>query len=457
MKIGDSMLNLWIDEGIKRPERSICYPLEPICKSSIDVESLTSYIQRISEAHTISVSSLVKNLIFPTIYEGNIHGYNDNKLYKAFYKSYSINGFNQQALYFLHALRKLTGRKDLEDLTWLKIASLLAQGDIKVSRHWCPVCIYEQKNQNIVYEKLVWSLNSVTICLKHNCYLESICPFCKKENKQLDLYSVNGYCSKCRNWLGSNHVINNNTCEENTVWQKWVYENTEELMKSEMHEFINRDFIINTVSDLLTKNFKRTNNSLSNLAKNMGYNRAVIVQWKSKSKKISFESLLILSFCVNISIEKILFKGDQIRINRNQIRSFKKGLVKKKSFIRLSIEEKRIALYKYINSNQYPPLKLSEFSKQIGYKSNESLRAFFPDECRLISARYKEYKSKEKNEQVTEVKQKISECASAAFEEGKVLNKNYIQSKVKIGRQFANQEIREHIKKVLESSQKEFK
>ncbi|MFJ8459745.1 TniQ family protein [Lysinibacillus xylanilyticus] len=394
------MLTLWNDENIKRPERSICYPLEPMYKDSIDVESLTSYIQRISEAHTIAVSSLVKHLIFPTIYSDDTQEYTDNKLYKSYYKSYSINGFNQQASFILHALRKLTGRKDLDDLTWLKIAPLLSQGDIKVSRHWCPACIYEQKNENIAYEKLIWSLNSVTLCLIHNCYLESICPFCKKENKQLDLYSVIGYCSKCKNWLGSNLVINNNTCEETTEWQKWVYKNVEEFMKSEMKEFLNRDNILDAVSNLLTKNFNPTNNSIYNLANNIGFNRGVIAQWKKKSKKISFESLLILSFCVNVDIEKILFKENEFSININKIRPIKKGFSDKKSFIRLSIEEKRIALYQYINSQEYPPLKLSDVTKQIGYKSNEPLRAFFPDECRLISARYKAYKSKEKFEQV---------------------------------------------------------
>ncbi|WP_374965396.1 TniQ family protein [Lysinibacillus sp. RS5] len=450
------MLTLWNDENIKRPERSICYPLEPMYKDSIDVESLTSYIQRISEAHTIAVSSLVKHLIFPTIYADDTQEYTANKLYKSYYKSYSINGFNQQASFILHALRKLTGRKDLDDLTWLKIAPLLSQGDIKVSRHWCPACIYEQKSENIAYEKLVWSLNSVTLCLIHNCYLESICPFCKKENKQLDLYSVIGYCSKCKNWLGSNLVINNNTCEETTEWQKWVYKNVEELMKSEMKEFLNRDNILNAVSNLLTKNFNPTNNSIYNLANNIGFNRGVIAQWKKKSQKISFESLLILSFCVNVAIEKILFKENEFSININQIKPIKKEFFNKKSFIRLSIEEKRIALNQYINSEEYPPLKLSDVTKLIGYKSNESLRAFFPDECRLISARYKAYKSKEKSEQLKKIKQQISECVSTAFEEGKVLNKSYIQSKVKVGKQFANPEIRDYIKEVLELSRKDF-
>ena len=43
------------------------------------------------------------------------------------------------------------------------------------------------------------------------------------------------------------------------------------------------------------------------------------------------------------------------------------------------------------------------------------------------------------------MKQEISEYASTAFEEEKVLNKSYIQSKVKVGK---------HLKEVLEGSLK---
>ncbi len=156
------------------------------------------------------------------------------------------------------------------------------------------------------------------------------------------------------------------------------------------------------------------------------------------------------------SLEEANRKYSDFSININQIRPINKGLFNKTSFIRLSIEEKRNALYQYINSEEYPPLKLSDVTKQIGYKSNESLRAFFPDECRLISARYKAYKSKVKSEQLKKIKQQISECVSTAFEEGKVINKNYIYSKVKIGGKFAEPEIRDYIKEVLELSRKDF-
>lgn len=434
-------------ENIKRPERSICYPLKPVALNSVDVESLTSYIQRLSEAHSISVSSLVRHLVFPTLYTAENQGYSDNDLYRVYYKSYSINGFNKQASFFLHALKELTNRRDLEGLSWLKLSPLLTIGDIKSVRHWCSACINEQKNENIKYEKLIWSLKSVTTCLKHNCYLESICPTCKNEIKQLDLHSVIGYCTKCKGWLGSDIVINNNICEENIEWQKWVYRNIEELIKVEINEFINPLYFVNKVSDFLSLNFNRTNNTLKNLAENMNYNRCTITQWKSKSQKISLESLLVLSFCVNIPIETILFKKNEIDIKH--IRKIKNNLIEKHSYITLSIAEKSNLLQSFIKSNEYPRLMLSEVTMRIGYKSNESLRLHFPEECNIISARYKEYKSRIKDKQIIMAKKAIKKCVSSALKEGEILNKNYIQTNVKLGRQFVNPEIREYIEEIL--------
>ncbi|MEW4215355.1 TniQ family protein [Bacillus thuringiensis] len=446
------MLSFWDFKEIRTPERSLCYSLEPISINSIDVESLTSYIHRLAEVHSISVSSLMRHLIFPTIYKDKDkdHSYSENALYRVYYKSYSINGFNKYAELISQALIRLTSMKELERLTCLKLRSLLTADDIKVFRHWCPACIYEQQKEKFTYEKLIWSIKSVTICLKHNCHLESICPNCKNKMKQLDLQSVIGYCPKCKEWLGSDSVIGNNTCGENILWQNWVYGNIEDLIKSETNKFINREFVSNKLSNFLNGHFRRTNNTLRNLAENMNYNRCTLSQWKRKAKKISFESLLILSYCVEMPIKEILFESDTIKIKN--VRKIKDDLIMKKSYITRTASEKMDLLHKFINSDEYPPLKLSEVTKQMGYSSNESLRAHFPEECNLISTRYKEYKSKNNAEKNFIAKNAIKECVITALQEGRILNNSYIQSKVKIGRRFANVEIRKYVEEILKNN-----
>ena len=155
------MLSFWDFKEIRTPERSLCYSLEPISINSIDVESLTSYIHRLAEVHSISVSSLMRHLIFPTIYKDKDkdHSYSENALYRVYYKSYSINGFNKYAELISQALIRLTSMKELERLTCLKLRSLLTADDIKVFRHWCPACIYEQQKRNLHMKNLYGLLN----------------------------------------------------------------------------------------------------------------------------------------------------------------------------------------------------------------------------------------------------------------------------------------------------------
>ena len=49
-------------------------------------------------------------------------------------------------------------------------------------------------------------------------------------------------------------------------------------------------------------------------------------------------------------------------------------------------------------------------------------------------------------------KNAIKECVITALQEGRILNNSYIQSKVKIGRRFANVEIRKYVEEILKNN-----
>lgn len=70
----------------------------------------------------------------------------------------------------------------------------------------------------------------------------------------------------------------------------------------------------------------------------MNYNRCTLSRWKRKANKISFESLLILSYCVEISIKEILFESDTIKIKH--VRKIKDDFIMSKSYIKSTASEK---------------------------------------------------------------------------------------------------------------------
>jgi len=420
------MYTLWNKEDIQLPERSICYPLEPISLNNIGAESLTSYFQRLSEAHSVSVGIFVKDMILSVLFkEGH-----DEYIYRGvFIKSYSINGHKKLSLNILSILEKITTRSDLKYLTFHSIDSFFGSKELKTIRSWCPVCFELQKKKNsIVYEKLIWSLKSVTTCIEHNCYLESKCPQCKNEHRHLETQSVMGHCPKCNCWLGATSDLQIKIDTKTKEWQKWVYNNLNEIFKENLKGKIDRKLILNRVSEFLQENFNsRKKQTL--LAEYMYFHWNSILMWKNRSRDISLEALLILSYCVNQSIYSILYKNQET--NLDDLRRFEDVRINtRKNAANRNRSNKEQLLNEYIESNEYPPLKLGDVAKRLGYNHPQPLIKYFPNECKVISKRYKEYRSEVKKQRISLTIEKIDNCINEALQEGITPSSKLIRKRV---------------------------
>ncbi len=176
-------------------ERSRLYSLPPIGIGTAFVESLSSYVERLSDAHAVSVGSLagkeISRLMQPDIILALV--------------SYAINGVGGSAKRWVQALETLTSRLDLRYLTLLPFYRLFPQPfPFHRDRTWCPSCYEMMRSQGgPVYEQLLWSLKLVEICPRHRCFLTSTCPHCLKPMRPLTAVSRPGSCSRCRQWLGS--------------------------------------------------------------------------------------------------------------------------------------------------------------------------------------------------------------------------------------------------------------
>jgi TniQ len=106
------------------PPRSQLYSLEPIGVGTSLVESLTGYIARLAEAHSVSVGDLVGRALAqlaraedPIITVAAKAGRIDAHGFHA--SGYSINGVANRAAKWVHALEGATTRRDLRYLTLL--------------------------------------------------------------------------------------------------------------------------------------------------------------------------------------------------------------------------------------------------------------------------------------------------------------------------------------------------
>ena len=190
------MYEVWNLAQRKLAPRSRLYSLQPMGIGTSRVESLSSYVMRLAEAHTVSVRVLIHREIFPMLPTSPKDA--------DFARLHSLNGMGACFERWVNVLGTLTGRGDLCALTLLPWQGLLKCGGIlRRHRAWCPRCIQEWRHSAMpVYECLLWMLTPVTTCPIHEVLLEHRCPHCRRDMFLLSAHARPGYCAHCNRWLG---------------------------------------------------------------------------------------------------------------------------------------------------------------------------------------------------------------------------------------------------------------
>ena len=190
--------------------RSYLYSLPPIGGGTPLVESLTSYIQRLAEAHAVETGTLVYHELRPRVpfVKGKRCGQVPTKLPHSFYlEAYRLNGTGDRARLWVCMLEELTQVRRLDLLTALPWAYAINRRNLlRANRTWCSSC-YEnwRSSGRPVYEPLLWMLQVVTVCPDHMQPLDSLCPVCSRMQYVFSSRSHPGHCSRCRSWLGRVH------------------------------------------------------------------------------------------------------------------------------------------------------------------------------------------------------------------------------------------------------------
>ena len=187
------------------PRRSRLYHLEPIGVGTPYVESLTGYICRLALAHCVSPRTLIRYEILPiSNRRAEKQPCVDTILSVEF--AVNINSGNLVTRNYIQGLEALTLKANLQSLTMLawKWKNLARTGDpIRPLRAWCPICYQIWHNAGAtVYEPLLWSIVTVSICPRHYKPLQLLCPHCGQRQGLITGKMRPGYCSKCQQWLG---------------------------------------------------------------------------------------------------------------------------------------------------------------------------------------------------------------------------------------------------------------
>jgi hypothetical protein len=386
----EMLCDLWPEEQVERKSHSRLYSLEPIGIGSLIVESMTSYIVRLSEEHSVYPRTLFTHEIAPLLKQTSLYQ-NDHNVYKyltAYWKNSSVlNGSAMLTSDMVQALEELTSHHDLRFLTmltWQYVFSIRKL--LRRTRAWCPICYQEWRDKNqILYEPLLWSLEVINVCHQHRLRLQTHCPnpSCNQLQLPLSPHAQLGYCSQCNSWLGS---LPQREVEELLVfedeeweWQQWIVHAVGDLLSAApaLSETPQGERILSTI-DLYAE--KLTMGQRETLVRQLGCH--YVRDWFYKERTRQLSQLLYFCFRLGASpIQLLLGNIEEVAIEKHAPADWPKRRYRK-----FDGERTRQILETILRSEDASP-SMEEVAGQLGYHPRQ-LYERFPELCRAISAKY---------------------------------------------------------------------
>lgn len=177
----------------------------PIGIGSGYVESLSSYLMRLAESHSVRLGDLLRCVILPQMSYLNIKNRRPHALLS---KMPILNKCSEVTRELVSILQSQTLTQELSCTTLIPISNFFNVNNVlKDNRSWCPQCLHEAKTmKTAIYEPLIWNLSFMSTCTVHGSPLEDVCPRCGRTQYVLTFSSRPGYCSHCHTWLGHDDV-----------------------------------------------------------------------------------------------------------------------------------------------------------------------------------------------------------------------------------------------------------
>ncbi len=436
------------------PTRSRLYQLEPIGMGTPYVESLTSYIQRLAEAHCVLPGVLMERELAPFLkkFESSTEllDQRDSRT-GVFGHTGTLNGIGIMAMDWVRALHLLNQRSDLHFLTMLTWDQVFpAKGLLRDRSAYCPDCYEEWRALGLViYEPLLWALQGVCVCPRHHKSLYFHCFHCQQKRIPLGWYSRCGYCSSCGQWLGS--LGDTEFLTQRVLTQKqfslelWaatkigdLIGKSDKLPCSPERERIGRVF--STYIDELT------DGNIASFARLLGKPKNTVWMWKSGS---SLPQLSVLTeTCYRLGIPLLDFlTGDLLApnlsiVNGNSQVSLANVEVstKLKTNYDLDLNKLEQALLVVKNGGEYPPPSIAAVAKRLNYNVR-FLRRHFKDLCAAISAQYLNYRHELHKNRVQQSCLLVQQAALEIYTEGSDPTRSRISRRLKSPAYFREKDV----------------
>jgi len=379
------------------PPRSRLYALEPIGVGTSFVESLSSYVVRLADAHAVSLGDLVGRELSPVapkplIWFGRFMKQNRANSHGFHARTCAINGFGESSKRWIEALERATLRATLRFLTLSPFDGVFSrQGVSRDTRVWCPRCYDDWRNNGaVIYEPLLWSIGIVTLCPRHRIPLVEECPHCHRWSKPLAVFSRPGHCSHCQEWIGGSSAALSEGASgaqasdtDNALWRAVTI--GELLAIAPRLEDV-------SLHSVFTANLKAcvdaiTGGNLYAFAGACQVSRSPLESHLSGKTVPTIDILLRICCRLGIPITAFL-ENDSRRAATHWERARQSVHHNRMNPVFRSVEEVRLTL---LRADQEQPVpSLTEIVRRLGYKGTERLYQVDRDLCKRLSAKYRQ-------------------------------------------------------------------
>ena len=370
------------------------YALEPIGIGTAMSESLSSYLIRLAEAHSVGVGDFVGRLLLEIpnpkgsiVTPAALASREGSHGFRAC--GYAINGTTDRTAAWVYALEAATGRCDLRYLTLLSLRSALPQQIFRRHRAWCPACFeHWRATGEAIYEPLRWTFELSTCCTIHKRSLCNTCPHCDWRLNPIGVFSRIGFCQHCGEWLGR-FIGDAEPAQDRTASERklWASEQIGKLvgMLQQMNPETSRKYFRGSLTVYLEEVL---HGNVGALAEYIHCPRSILQSWLDGRRMPRLDSLLRISQALNVSVASLFIREKSTSIDVTVARQAVTIAGQRSVSPSRTGDAIRKALRRAFREDT--PISLSDVARRLGYTTTERLYQADRKLCHRISVRYRQ-------------------------------------------------------------------
>jgi DNA-binding XRE family transcriptional regulator len=395
------------------PLRSRLFALAPLAHQPSAVESLTSYLMRLAEAHCVPVGLLISQAIAPLLPKPYVAGGQGRQISRFLDFAASLNGLGVVAVDWVQVITTLTQRFDLSQVTMLPWADVLSErGLLRPMRQWCPRC-YEEGRQagQKVYEPLLWTMTAVSVCSRHRLRLVCQCPHCQQVAPWLSWHARVGHCTLCGEWLGCFSSADEAPVEASAIQSA---ELVGALLAAATGAFqVNKAAFTATLTALIQR---ETQGNQAAFARLVDLPKTTL--WELTTGRFLPQLPVLLRLCVQfeVSLPALLAGTEEVR-SPNICRSLPERSNRPIARQIVNVGQMRQSLEQVLADSSSPPPSLRSVAHRFGYPPR-TLTTHVPELCQAISRRYQTYRKVQGAQKMEALCQKVRATAYDLYARG---------------------------------------